>query len=231
MRILRRRKLVFVAKPRCASTSIRNLLSKHVNLADGDVACNVPDPKLGLHPHLPAPLIAKFIKDKLEEDPDGYTFFTIIRNPIDMLRSYFSFFKPDLQYRYTFSNGYDHGSLASFDQWLIKGSTKLPQAWKKYVPSFIDDSNFSGLSLESRAFDSHGFCKCDFIFKIENPASIEAFLSSRLGSKVIIPRVNQSSRTPNVDDMSIAVDALDRLAMSFPLERALYADSMPTWKQ
>lgn len=222
MRILKKYKLVFVAKPRCASTSVRLILSKFVDIDNGDIVCNLPCEESGLHPHMPAPLISNFISSHWQEDPKDYTFFTVTRDPFDMLLSYYRFFKPDTSMRYTFDKNHNPDSLIPLDLWLSSGSTNFPRKWMASAPSFIRSSDFSGLSLESRAFDSMGRCRCQSIFKIEEASMLEDFLADKLKSKVELPRVNQSKKNIPNFARKLSPMSIKRALESFPLERAMY---------
>lgn len=216
MRIIKSKKLVFISKPRCGSTSFRRLLDDF--LEPGDIKCDYAGQIEGLHPHMPLPAIKKYI-DSLGEESDEYRFFITIRNPLDMMWSYYKFFKPDVNFKYNFDPGYQEANLISFNDWLLFGRLGLIKFNDGLYPSFVNYNDFSALSLEAHVCDRFGKCLVDSIFKLEESLPIQNFISSVFSSEIKIKHVNgtDESLIPKVSD-----DAISRLRNCMPLEAALY---------
>lgn len=216
MRILHSRKLVFVSKPRCGSTSVRALLNKLAR--PEDVICDVPDHEKKIHPHMSAPSIKAYLADN-SYDPEEYTYFTVTRNPIEMLWSYFKFFKPDNNGRYNFDECHEVQNLVDFQSWVRKGRVGIGRYWRPFVPEFVTDKNLSPLSLEAHICDSRGDIQVDAWFCIENQRAIEAWLGEFLECNVELNRINSSESQvrPRIDN-----EYIGDLQLQFPMESEIY---------
>lgn len=216
MRILHSQKIVFVSKPRCGSTSVRRFLTSRME--EGDIAVDVPDHTLGLHPHMSSPAIHAWMRVR-GFDPAEYYTFTVIRNPIEMLWSYYNYFRPDRNSNYTFSPGYDESSPMEFAHWLSEGKVGIGAYWSNFVPAFVQAGNLSPLSLEAHACDREGRMCLDGVFRIEDTERLGSFLSGTLRMEGDLP-VRNKSRHASLPD--ITSDIVDHVLRQFPLETALY---------
>ncbi|WP_204115973.1 hypothetical protein [Shimia biformata] len=206
-----------MSKPRCASTSVRRFLSSR--MVEGDIAVDVPDHDRNLHPHMSAFAIHNWMQAH-GYDPAEYFTFTVTRNPISMLWSYFNYFQPDHRSRYNFSSDYDAGQRMDFVDWLRTGSLGLGKSWRETVPSFISESNLSPLNLETHVCDPSGRVCVDGIFMIEDRARLEQFLTRRCGLEGELASRNQSGAGAEIP--AIPADAYAHVLRQFPLESALY---------
>lgn len=218
MRILHSRKVVFVSKPRCGSTSVRSYLDSQ--MVEGDERCDYANEypsKPELHPHMSAPAIINYIKKQGKSYQD-YTFVTVIRHPIDMLWSYYNYFKPDYKSDYFYSNNYDPLRLIGFEEWLTNGSVGIG-LWKKFCPSWISDKNFSPLSLEAHSCDSFGNNYINHIFRLEKLDELDSWFSFNFDNYASIGSVNGSGskELPILNKKTI-----DLLIEQFPKESEIY---------
>ncbi|MEP4308102.1 MAG: hypothetical protein ABJ364_00025 [Lentilitoribacter sp.] len=184
----------------------------------GDVICDTVDHSKGMHPHMSAPAI-KSLLFKQGFDPEDYTIFTVTRHPLTMLWSYYKFFEPDENGRYNYSESHDAKTLVPFLSWMENGRIGIGKYWANYTPDFVNDKNFSPLSLEAHIFDREGENHVDKWFSIEEPTLIEQWLSGILGSPVELGRVNASEdkRMPEVPEY-----ILEKLRPQFPMECQAY---------
>ena len=216
MRILHSKKLIFVSKPRCGSTSIRNALTQRME--EGDVSCNVPNLEEGLHPHMSAPAIKKYIARK-GGDPDEYYTFTVTRNPLEMLWSYYKYFQPDRGGKYNYNDEHDINQIVPFEEWLEFGRVGIGESWKEFVPHGVTHKNLSPLSLEAHICDGQGEVVVNNWYMLENLTPCVEKLSEIFGEAIEIPSVNASK-----DDNFQAIDfkLMKSLAKQFPTEFEMY---------
>lgn len=219
MRILHSRKLIFVSKPRCGSTSVRRTLSKL--MVSGDIEVDTPNHDLGLHPHMSAPAIHAWLHEQ-GIDPNFYTTFIITRNPFDMLWSYYNFFLPDMKSRYNYSREYDDKNIMPFLEWLERGRVGVGKYWAKFLPSHVRTTNLSPLSLEAHILNEDDIPFADQVLKIEESRRCEEFLCDQLGEKVEMPRTNGSGAS-NICHIPIATR--EKIAAQFPMETRMYSSS------
>ena len=218
MRILHSKKLVYVSKPRCGSTSIRRILDKH--MVDGDISCDWAGQFEDLHPHMSGPAIWHYLDNK-GLDADKYSFFTVTRNPLDMLWSCYKYFEPDVNNRYNFDKGHTLQAM-SFDDWVMHGRLGLGVTWRDYVPPIITENNLTPLALETFILDQNSHQLVNHIFKMEERTKTIEWLSSVLGKKIKDVKVNMSKEIsmPPVSDR-----LMDRIKVMFPLETEMYFNS------
>ena len=218
MRILHSKKLIFISKPRCGSTSIRRFLDS--KMLKGDEKCDYGNeyPEYPeLHPHMSAPAVHAYLEAK-GIDITEYTTFTITRNPIDMLWSYYKYFKPDINFNYNYSKDYQSDSLICFEEWLESGYVGIG-LWREFCPKSIVSSNFTPLSLEAHCFDNNSNMCIDKVFKIEELGICVDWLESIMGCIINIPAMNSSgsSRMP-----PISMRLQEIIMKQFPLEKQMY---------
>lgn len=215
MRILHSKKLIFVSKPRCGSTSIRRILNKL--MTDDDQKCDFSGQYDDLHPHMTAPSIHSYLT-RHGIDISEYKTFTVTRNPLEMLWSYYKYFQPDINGRYNFNEKHID-KLVSFDNWLMEGEVGLGSVWKEFVPSYISEQNLSPLSLDAHVLNKSGKNVCDKIFKMEERADILKWLESYCGIKIDDAYVNSShyKEIPVISD-----EIKNKLRANFKLDFELY---------
>lgn len=179
-----------------------------------DIICDTVDHARGLHPHMSAPAITALLQ-KSGFDPTEYTFFTVTRHPVAMLRSYFKFFKPDVRGNYNYALSHDAQNLDTFDNWIQHGRVGIGRYWSDYVPEFVTPTNFSPLSLEAHICDQEGKIHTNRWFKIEDKPAIERWLSERLDQDVKLGQTNESEAQSGLE---IHNSTLENLSAQFPME-------------
>jgi len=218
MRVLYSKNLVFISKPRCGSTSIRKTLDQYAQQQKGDFGVDYADEYPPYHPHITAPHLKKLLKINFPSRvfPES---FICIRHPLDMLFSYYKYFSPDRSCLYNYNKGYEKNHKISYERWIISGKVGINPNWAKLAPPWITGSNFSPLSLE--AHSENDKCKniIDNIFKIEEIETLENWLSGKLGSKIVIPKINKSLA---LKIPPVSTEALERIRHMFPKESAIY---------
>ncbi len=219
MRVLFSKKLIFISKPRCGSTSVRRLLNKYINPELNDFAVDMAGQKPGYHPHITAPCLINQLSADFNIDLSDFKIFTITRNPLEMLSSYYRFFKPDVNGRYNYQ--VDHvDKIENFNKWLLTGRIGMVLNSLENAPDFVNQNDFSPLSLEAHIWNkSNQNCVTDF-FRIEDSASITNWLSEVLSEKISLPRVNKSDLE---QDLIITDEARCRIRKCFPMEHQLYS--------
>ena len=219
MRVLFSKKLIFISKPRCGSTSVRRFLDKYLNPDYNDFAVDVAGRKPGYHPHITAPCLLNQLSQDFKIDFRDYKIFTITRNPLDMLLSYYKFFKPDINGRYNYHPKYV-GGLQDLNQWLVSGRVEMVSSWMQNSPKFVNTTDFSPLSLEAHIMNHESHCCVTNYFKIEDISSIQEWLSDIMAEKITLPCINSSQVQPG---LSIPNIALARIKKCFPLESEIYS--------
>ena len=174
MRISHRYKFIFISKPRCASTTLRTLLDPYSDIFS--------DSKPPYHHHATA-LELKLHFDEMKWNWSDYFIFTTVRNPWEMMGSYYKFFRPDIHGIYNFEkerNGINYQPDCSipFSEWIRTGMTY-------HRIRFIDGrferniwvNGFSKLTLANTINDTNGNPLVTRVFKTEELAEsvIEIF--------------------------------------------------------
>ena len=224
MRVIFEKNLVFISKPRCGSTSTRRILTRFLRnnypkSASNDLCIDIGQKDKPFHPHITAPYLKKLLKDKYKEKANDLEYFTVIRNPLEMLKSYYFFFQPDINSCYNYDQEYNSKKI-SFLDWLLTGNVGMRQEWREYAPSWISPKkNFTPLSLEAHGYDKNNNNILDHTFLIEEPNTLKYFLSNKLGEEIFLPNINQSKKaiTEKIPDY-----ILDLIKVQFPTESALY---------
>ncbi len=114
MRVLFSKRLVFISKPRCGSTSIRRHLEPHISEKSGDFAVDCANTVPHFHPHDTAPYVQVKLAELYPQHPE-LTYFMTIRNPVDMLWSYYRFFKSDANCQYNYHPDWNELSSIEFE--------------------------------------------------------------------------------------------------------------------
>jgi len=165
---------------------------------------------------------ATAVKKYLEKkgiDSSEYKFFTVTRHPLEMLWSYFKYFKPDSSCRYNFNENHDSNNLMSFENWLENGHVGIGKYWIDYVPSFVTGKDFTPLSLEAHICNESGSIDVDQVFYLESLNDVESWLGNFFENPVEIPKVNgtEASDLPMITDK-----VLVELRKQFPMENEYY---------
>jgi len=178
MRISHRYKFIFISKPRCASTFIRSLLDPY---SDIQSSANAP-----YHHHATA-LELKVHFDSMGWKWEDYFVFTTVRNPWEMMVSYYSFFRPDCNGIYNFENErnglvYQPGNPSTFEDWIKTGKSYHRLLYRD--GSFIQNvwvDGFSKLTLANTINDIHGRSLVNRILKVEEIDTMLPLILSELG--------------------------------------------------
>ena len=146
-------------------------------------------------------------------------YFTFMRHPVDMLWSYYKFFKPDHQSKYTFSPGWESDNLMSFEKWICEGRLGANTNWLLHAPKWIKSNDLSVLALEFYACNQEGIPILDRIFQIENPTPCQEWLQEMTGKEVKLIHTNQSEQAERPE---VGQEAIDKIRRTFRWECALY---------
>lgn len=216
MRVLFSRGIVALSKPRCGSTSLRRMLDPL--MGPGDIAVNRGGEMPPFHPHVTAPYLAQVLRG-LGHDPAKMAWMITVRHPVEMLWSYYKFFKPDARSRYTFSPKYDPADLMAFEDWVLKGKLPANKDWFALAPEWCRADDLSPLSLEFRAMNRAGQMMVDEVFRIEEPEKLAAWLEARTGVATALKHVNRSH---DAETPVLGTEATEKLRAMLPRECALY---------
>jgi hypothetical protein len=183
-----------------------------------DIKCDVANTLEGLHPHMTAPAIANYLNSK-GYNPSNYKFFTITREPLEMLWSYYKFFEPDLNSRYNFQSRHE-AKLALFEDWLLNGRVGLCRLWMGFVPPYVSDKDLSPLSLDAHVLDASLVNYCTKIFKFEDRKMILEWLSKVFGETISDKHVNISNNItfPKLHSETV-IKLQEQLRMDFEFYR------------
>ncbi len=194
------------------------MLDRFVDPARGDIAVDRAGTIPGLHPHITAPALRKALADR-GIDLAGVTFIVTIRHPVDLLWSYYKFFKPDAAGRYSFSDQWQGSIGMTFEAWLLRGRLGTNPAWAALAPAWISGQDLSSLSLEYRAMTRDGTLAVDKVFELERLDEMAAWLAGYLGAKVGSRHKNTSTAEPAP---RLGAECLERVRAMFPYESAHY---------
>lgn len=215
MRILHSKKIIFVSKPRCGSTSIRRILDKL--FVAGDEKCDVAGEIDGLHPHMTAPAIHCYLLNKGINISD-YRTFTVARDPLEMLWSYHKFFQPDVNGRYNFDKYYIDKRI-DFETWLVTGKVGLGDSWKSFVPAHVSDTDLSPLSLDAHVLNENNINVCEKIFKMEDRTEIINWLKGCCDIAIDDLHVNSSK---SIDAPVLSAKVVAKVRPMFKMDFELY---------
>lgn len=218
MRAVFSKNIAFVSKPRCGSTSVRLMLDRMMDEEAGDIRVDVAGEHEILHPHVTGPFLRNFIRTADVPDVE-MNYFTVIRNPVSMLWSYYKYFQPDAWSRYNFSPNWDSEDLMEFEKWVCEGRIGANPAWLSLAPIWINTEDLSILSLEFYGCDSDGSFMLDRLFRIEEGEELRAWLSEVGGMETELIHTNKSieETLPTIGE-----NVLDKVRRTFRLESAMY---------
>ena len=219
MRVLFSCGLIAISKPRCGSTSVRQILDDLVDLKCGDIVVDSADDCPPYHPHLSAPRLKELLVN------NGYSIsrmktFIITRNPLDMLWSYFQFFSPDVFGQYNYDRTWSSGALMTFEKWVMTGRVGIDIGAQALAPNWISTENLTPLNLEAHVENRDGGTEVDHVFLLEEIDKFALWLSNFTNRDIVMRHVNESQRgvLPKV-----GVGMRDRIVEMFPKESAMYA--------
>ena len=218
MRVLFSKGIVAISKPRCGSTSVRRMLDPFMDVAKGDIAVNVAGESPSLHPHMTAPYLFDVMRER-GYDMQILTSFVTIRDPREMLWSYYKFFRPDQSCNYNFSPNWMSGDPMKFEDWVCTGRLGSNPEWLQRGPGWISQKNLSPLSLEAHIEDTFGNSVVDRVFQIENISELVQWLREHLNEDLKVLHSNKSTsyKRPN-----LGVEATEKIRAMFPKEASLY---------
>jgi len=194
------------------------MLDRLVDEVKGDIAVDIAGQRPPYHPHHTAPYLKQLLLEA-GHDIAAMTTVTVTRNPIDMLWSYYKFFRPDRASRYTFSPGYDPADRMGFEEWVNAGRIGMHPVALRLAPAWISTADLSPLSLEAHAETRDGRQEIDRVFQLEDIAAFSRWLGEQTGQPHAIVHVNAS------DDNGmppIGTETRLRIRRMFPAEATLY---------
>jgi hypothetical protein len=168
LRISHKNKFVFLSKPKCASTTIRKKLDKYSDIISSG---NQP-----YHHHTTA-LKLKIHFSKMGWDWNNYFKFITLRNPWDMLVSFYHYAKPDINGIYFWEEARagikrDPDNLIPFEQWVLSKDIKKSHHALLYKDGKFHENiwtnDFSFFTLNNFILDENGSSLVDYIVKVEN---------------------------------------------------------------
>lgn len=170
------------------------------------------------HPHITAPYLRVLISEQFPNAPK-LEYITTIRNPVDMLFSYYKFFQPDENGRYNYEPHWLGSIGMQFEQWIIGGRVGANPKWLEYGPPSISVRNLSPLSIEAHAFDRNGTNMIDHVFRVEVIHELVDWLEEKTKQTVELEHVNESAvaALPHLGS-----EAMERIRIMFPYEAAEY---------
>lgn len=170
------------------------------------------------HPHMTAPHIEEILAGR-SLAPDALDFFITIRNPLDMLWSYYKFFKPDIRSRYNFQQGWDSANLIDFERWVCEGRLGALPSWLRLGPAWISQNNLSPLTLEAFVLRRDGSSAVEHIFQLEEATRLLDWLSEKLQRSVSLRHENISIP---LKKPLLGTQALDKIRNTFAMESEIY---------
>lgn len=175
MRISHKHKFIFLSRPKCASTSISQVLNKYTDIFGEN--------QLPWHHHTPASLLKQNFEN-MGWDWNSYFKFISIRNPWDLVVSLYFYGKPDMNGRYFWETTvYDPNSRLSFKDWLLNS-----RSWDFKQKKFLPD--LSAYTYSYYVQDSEKNSLVDFVVRVENLEEDLDIVSSKLGFSLTCLKVN-----------------------------------------
>lgn len=193
MRISHQKKFIFFSKPKCATTSIRKKLDKYSDILSTD---NAP-----YHHHTTA-LQLKIHFNQMGWDWNNYFKFITLRNPWDMVVSFYHYAKPDLNGIYFWEEARlgvkrEKNKRMPFEQWIL--SKDIKKSWHGLLykggefHENIWTNDFSFFTLNNFILDENGDSLVDYIVKVENLRKELKVVFNKIGIPFIwIRKLNKS---------------------------------------
>jgi hypothetical protein len=167
MRISHRKKFIFFSKPKCASESVRRVLNSFSDIFSTS--------QLPYYHHVTALYLKNHFSQKKWDWNQYYKFITL-RNPWDVLVSFYHYAKPDMNGIYFYEDTRneikrDENNLMSFEEWVL--NKKIKKSWHNllyrngrfYRNLWTNDFYF--LTLNNFILDDNGISLVDAIIKVE----------------------------------------------------------------
>lgn len=216
------KKIIYLCNPKCASTTIRRNLIKQGFKNFGHLLRN--DFK-SHHNHSPMKVIIDYLK-YIQKDPYSFTYFTIIRDPIDRIISNFNYCKFDKEWN-AFYSQQKKNALINFQK---------PYNFEYYEQYNHTINDYISVGLEkSSNLCTHPVRIVDFteildnkfnihIFKIENLIKCKKFLKRFNISLNINMKVNVGKNKENISDIkkTITKENLQKIYNLYKYEYSYY---------
>ena len=193
MRISHTHKFIFISRPRCASTYMRKILTPFSDI----LSSSIPP----FHHHATALELEKHFNESSLNWNEFFSF-TTMRNPYDMMVSYYEFFKPDINGIYRFEESrdgktYNPNSLMEFNNRIKTGKTHHRYSirnGKVITNTWVN--GFSKLTLDNAIFGKDGKSVVNEIIKVEDiEHSLELVLKKiNIPMPKTLPDMNTSER-------------------------------------
>jgi len=218
VRVLFSQGLISISKPRCGSTSVRQILDRLVKVEKGDIAVDTAGQRLPYHPHHSAPYLKQLLVQE-GHDISGMTTFIISRHPVEMLWSYLNYFKPDQANRYNYNPDWNGSNLMSFEDWILRGGVGMNTGAIALAPDWIKMTDLTPLSLEAHIDTKDGRREVDLVFRLEEIQIFTEWLAERTGTEIKKRHVNHSY---SKEMPHLGSHAIDKVRQMFPLESDMY---------
>lgn len=197
-----KKRVVFLAMPKCASTSVESILMPHSQIIISGHP-NIKHMNYQRYVDRVRPMIASTgVKD--------ITTFCLFREPLEWLQSWYSY-----RAREELSNP-RHPRHKNYTGNI---------SFQEFVNSYVNGENVSYAKLGRQSnfvSDKNGEVAVDKIFRLDKMDSLTEFLESKIGEKVTIPKKNSSDRKLSffLDD-SVKKKAIEFLSREYEIYEAL----------
>lgn len=186
MRILHSKRVILISKPRSGSTSLRRALDPYME--EQDVVCNTPYGRW--HPHHTA-LRLRWIFEEMGWHFNEYTKICTARNPYDLVKSYYQYFKPDINGRYSYEAGYDSTTQMPFRDWVLTG-----RIWDQ--THLAAGKDLRSISIDAYCYDQTGNKIVDHIIDLYDHERLSDVCAKALAEPDLsVPHVNKSKNEKN----------------------------------
>jgi hypothetical protein len=168
MRISHNKKFIFISKPKCASSSVRSLLDPYSDIISANC--------YPYHHHTTA-MQMKIHFAEMGWNWERYFKFITIRNPWDMIVSFYHYAKPDKNGIYFFESSRhgikrEEGTTVPFEDWLL--DMGMMKSWHKLLyknGEYLSNqwtADFSFYTLNNFILDETGGILVDYVIKVED---------------------------------------------------------------
>jgi hypothetical protein len=182
MRLSPKFNLLFLANPKCGSTTIRNILDEQISRIDENYIRGRKKGEMEFWNHMKASDVLPLFK-KHGWEWDSFFKFTVIRNPFSKAVSNYFYAKPDKNGTPFYRPGY-----------------KKRSAFKMAFPDWLEQfcSNEKSLfRIENFCYDGEGRCLLDHIIKMEDMDKTLPEILRKAGIRISqVPVKNKSVHRP-----------------------------------
>lgn len=194
-----KKKIIYLCNPKCASTTIRYSLRNQDFINIGN---ELFDKFKSHHNHSPMKIIIDYLKF-IKKDPYNFTYFTIIRNPIDRIISNFNYCKFDKNWNAKYSEQKQNALINFKKPYNFQYSEKYNHTINDYISVGLEKS--SNLCTHPvRIVDFTEILNKKFniyIFKMENLIKCKNFLKRFNISLNTNIRINTGTNKKNITDI------------------------------